>query len=123
MCGIAGLFSKDQKSKADLGGLLAGMLSSLSERRPDSAGFAVYGAKTSGRSFETENEPEVAAGFITAKLRRGGSLKDAAAASFTSLDGCYACGKSQAHTLEHENLVALNVEAAAMARVPLAGTD
>jgi glutamate synthase domain-containing protein 2 len=33
-----------------------------------------------------------------------------------------ACGKSHLHNLEPEDLVALNVEAAAMAQVPLAGT-
>ncbi|MDR5886092.1 FMN-binding glutamate synthase family protein [Vreelandella janggokensis] len=34
-----------------------------------------------------------------------------------------ACGKSHLHNLEPEDLVALNIEAAAMARVPLAGTN
>ncbi|HTW94123.1 MAG TPA: FMN-binding glutamate synthase family protein [Tepidisphaeraceae bacterium] len=34
-----------------------------------------------------------------------------------------ACGKSNVHHLEREDLVALTVEAAAMARLPLAGTD
>jgi methylamine---glutamate N-methyltransferase subunit C len=34
-----------------------------------------------------------------------------------------ACGKSDVHNLEPEDLVALTVEAAAMAGVPLAGTD
>jgi glutamate synthase domain-containing protein 2 len=34
-----------------------------------------------------------------------------------------ACGKSHVRNLEPEDLVALTVEAAAMARVPLAGTD
>ncbi len=34
-----------------------------------------------------------------------------------------ACGKSHVHNLEPEDLVALDMEAAAMARVPLAGTD
>ena len=34
-----------------------------------------------------------------------------------------ACGKSNVHHLEKEDLVALTVEAAAMARVPLAGTN
>ncbi len=34
-----------------------------------------------------------------------------------------ACGKSDVHHLEREDLVALTVEAAAMARIPLAGTD
>jgi glutamate synthase domain-containing protein 2 len=33
------------------------------------------------------------------------------------------CGKSHVHNLEPEDLVALTVESAAMARVPLAGTD
>jgi glutamate synthase domain-containing protein 2 len=34
-----------------------------------------------------------------------------------------ACGKSHLHNLEPEDLVALTIEAAAMARVPLAGTN
>jgi glutamate synthase domain-containing protein 2 len=34
-----------------------------------------------------------------------------------------ACGKSHLHNLEPEDLVALTVESAAMARVPLAGTS
>jgi glutamate synthase domain-containing protein 2 len=34
-----------------------------------------------------------------------------------------ACGKSNVHHLEREDLVALTVEAAAMAKIPLAGTD
>jgi methylamine---glutamate N-methyltransferase subunit C len=34
-----------------------------------------------------------------------------------------ACGKSHVHNLEPEDLVALTLEASAMARVPLAGTN
>jgi hypothetical protein len=34
-----------------------------------------------------------------------------------------ACGKSNVHHLECEDLVALTIEAAAMAKVPLAGTS
>ena len=34
-----------------------------------------------------------------------------------------ACGKPDVHHLEREDLVALTVEAAAMAKVPLAGTN
>ena len=34
-----------------------------------------------------------------------------------------ACGKSHVHNLEPEDLVALTVEAAKMAQVPLSGTD
>ncbi|HXW26414.1 MAG TPA: glutamine amidotransferase family protein [Xanthobacteraceae bacterium] len=43
MCGIVGLFLKDGALAPKLGGLLAGMLATLSDRGPDSAGFAVYG--------------------------------------------------------------------------------
>jgi glutamate synthase domain-containing protein 1 len=48
MCGIVGLFLKDPKLEPELGGLLAGMLGTLCDRGPDSAGFAVYGAETPG---------------------------------------------------------------------------
>jgi hypothetical protein len=34
-----------------------------------------------------------------------------------------ACGKTNVHSLEPEDLAALTVEAAAMAKVPLAGTN
>ncbi|SNT49150.1 N-methylglutamate synthase subunit A [Tardiphaga sp. OK246] len=49
MCGIAGLFLKDQKLAPELGGLLSGMLEALSDRGPDSAGFAVYGDGDAGQ--------------------------------------------------------------------------
>ena len=48
MCGIAGLFLKNKALEPELGALTAGMLSVLTERGPDSAGFAVYGAGTPG---------------------------------------------------------------------------
>lgn len=43
MCGIAGLFFKRGAATPSLGRLLAGMLSEMAERGPDSTGFAVYG--------------------------------------------------------------------------------
>jgi glutamate synthase domain-containing protein 1 len=48
MCGIVGLFLKDQDLAPELGGLLAGMLGTLCDRGPDSAGFAVYGPERPG---------------------------------------------------------------------------
>jgi glutamate synthase domain-containing protein 1 len=48
MCGIVGLFLKDRSLEPELGPLLAGMLGTLCDRGPDSAGFAVYGAGTPG---------------------------------------------------------------------------
>lgn len=44
MCGIVGLFFKDDRFDARLGELLTPMLVAMSDRGPDSAGFAVYGA-------------------------------------------------------------------------------
>ena len=43
MCGIVGLFLKHDAMAGQLGTLLAGMLGTMTERGPDSAGFAVYG--------------------------------------------------------------------------------
>ncbi|BDA83307.1 glutamine amidotransferase [Aureimonas sp. SA4125] len=48
MCGIVGLFLKGPKHEGELGSLLSGMLEVMSDRGPDSAGFAVYGAGSGG---------------------------------------------------------------------------
>lgn len=42
MCGIVGLFIKDNALQPQLGGLLTDMLITMSDRGPDSAGIAVY---------------------------------------------------------------------------------
>jgi methylamine---glutamate N-methyltransferase subunit A len=49
MCGIAGLFLKNKVLEPELGSLTASMLVALTDRGPDSAGFAIYGAGTPGR--------------------------------------------------------------------------
>jgi amidophosphoribosyltransferase len=48
MCGIVGLFLKNEALEPRLGRLTAAMLSQLRDRGPDSAGFAVYGAESTG---------------------------------------------------------------------------
>ncbi len=48
MCGIVGLFLKNPDLEPALGTLLSGMLATMTERGPDSAGFAVYGPDTEG---------------------------------------------------------------------------
>jgi glutamate synthase domain-containing protein 1 len=50
MCGIVGLFLKDQRLEPDLGALLTGMLITMSDRGPDSAGIAIYGRPSPGRA-------------------------------------------------------------------------
>ena len=59
-------------------------------------------------------DPEVGARWVTNYLK-------ALTMELTTL--ARACGKSNVHNLEPEDLVALTVESAAMAGVPLAGTN
>jgi len=66
MCGIVGLFLKDPFLESDLGRLTEGMLATLSDRGPDSAGFAVYGE---GKSNETK---------LTLRAKSGAELKSTA---------------------------------------------
>jgi glutamate synthase domain-containing protein 1 len=53
MCGIVGLFLKDRALEPQLGALLAGMLGTMCDRGPDSAGFAVYGREMPGSTKVT----------------------------------------------------------------------
>ena len=48
MCGIVGLFLKNKALEPELGRMMSGMLATMCDRGPDSAGFAVYGAGDSG---------------------------------------------------------------------------
>ena len=50
MCGIVGLFLKDQSLYNQLGNLLSQMLLTMSDRGPDSAGVAVYGEPSNTKS-------------------------------------------------------------------------
>ncbi len=43
MCGIVGLFLKDKSLEPQLGQMLTGMLITMTDRGPDSAGIAIYG--------------------------------------------------------------------------------
>jgi methylamine---glutamate N-methyltransferase subunit A len=48
MCGIVGLFLKNDALQGELGRMTGAMLRELCDRGPDSAGFAVYGAEAQG---------------------------------------------------------------------------
>lgn len=50
MCGIVGLFLKDPQLHPHLGALLSGMLITMTDRGPDSAGIAIYDAGAPGRA-------------------------------------------------------------------------
>jgi len=57
MCGIVGLFLKNKELEPKLGSMLSTMLTTMCERGPDSAGFAVYGAPESGKAKITLQSP------------------------------------------------------------------
>ncbi|HXG79464.1 MAG TPA: glutamine amidotransferase family protein [Methyloceanibacter sp.] len=61
MCGIVGLFIKDPSLEPELGRLTAGMLATLSDRGPDSAGFAIYGEGDGAHTKLTLRAPSAAA--------------------------------------------------------------
>ena len=59
MCGIVGLYLKNDKYQSRLGELFAPMMIAMTERGPDSAGFAIYGdAVESGIKFTLRHEDE-----------------------------------------------------------------
>jgi len=63
MCGIVGLFLKDKALEPQLGALLSGMLVTMTDRGPDSAGIAIYGTPAEGRAKITVQSPEPDAVF------------------------------------------------------------
>jgi methylamine---glutamate N-methyltransferase subunit C len=77
-------------------------------------GRCPVGIATQDPELEARLDPQVGAERVANYLR-------AVTLELTTL--ARACGKSDVHNLEPEDLVALTVEAAAMAKVPLAGTD
>jgi glutamate synthase domain-containing protein 2 len=77
-------------------------------------GRCPVGITTQEPTLEERLDPEIGARWVTNYLR-------AMTMELTTL--ARACGKSDVHNLEPEDLVALTIEAAAMARIPLAGTD
>ena len=77
-------------------------------------GLCPVGITTQEPELEDRLDPEVGAQWMTNYLR-------AMTMELTTL--ARACGKSDVHNLEPEDLVALTIEAAAMAKIPLAGTS
>ncbi|MGB3391151.1 MAG: glutamine amidotransferase family protein [Pseudaminobacter sp.] len=63
MCGIVGLFLKDKALEPQLGAMLSEMLVSLTDRGPDSAGIAIYGATSDGKGKVTIQSPSPSQDF------------------------------------------------------------
>ncbi|MFZ0172376.1 MAG: FMN-binding glutamate synthase family protein [Acidimicrobiales bacterium] len=77
-------------------------------------GLCPVGITTQDPALEKRLDPDEGARWMTNYLK-------ALTMELTAL--ARACGKSDVHHLEPDDLVALTIEAAAMAKVPLAGTD
>jgi len=63
MCGIVGLFLKDDSLSPRLGGMLSEMLVTMTDRGPDSAGIALYGASAGSNFKVTVQSDNPAEGF------------------------------------------------------------
>lgn len=94
MCGIVGLYLKDEALKPQLGRLLSDMLVTMSDRGPDSAGIAIYSDPRDGRAKITVQSDDPAA---------FGALE-------TALDGRAAMTRRDSHAV-------LDVEAGAVAAI------
>ncbi len=76
MCGIVGLFLKRPGMTAELGALLAGMLATMRDRGPDSAGFAVYGAEEAGVKLTIRGPADTDFAAIAAALGVTAEVRD-----------------------------------------------
>src|SRR5215475_3355684 len=73
MCGIVGLFLKDQALEPMLGELLSDMLITLSDRGPDSAGVAIYGRGGQNTKITLQSaEPLQEFGGLESELKAAG---------------------------------------------------
>lgn len=74
MCGIVGLFLKDQALAPELGNMLTDMLITMTDRGPDSAGIAIYGDGTEGTTKITVQSPNAETDFTNLAGDLGKSL-------------------------------------------------
>ena len=56
MCGIVGLFLKNQDLRPQLGAMLTDMLITMTDRGPDSAGIAIYGDADNGLKVTVQSD-------------------------------------------------------------------
>ena len=72
MCGIVGLFIKDESLKEKLGELLSQMLITMTDRGPDSAGVAIYSKENKGKSKVTVQsyKPQSCFSFLEKELKQ-----------------------------------------------------
>ena len=76
MCGIVGLFLKDKSLEPQLGALLSEMLVIMTDRGPDSAGIAIYGAPEAGRAKLTVQSADPQRDFDNLAHELGAAIGD-----------------------------------------------
>jgi amidophosphoribosyltransferase len=90
MCGIVGLFLKDKSLEPKLGEMLTSMLITMTDRGPDSAGIAIYGGESKGRTKMTvqSDDPETAFDGLDKTLGKvlGGTVKMTVKSTHAILD-------------------------------------
>ena len=90
MCGIVGLFLKDKSLEPKLGDMLTAMLITMTDRGPDSAGIAIYGGESKGRTKMTvqSDTPDTAFAGLEAALSdaAGGTVVMAVKSTHAILD-------------------------------------
>jgi methylamine---glutamate N-methyltransferase subunit A len=97
MCGIAGLFFKRGAARPNLGALLAGMLSQLAERGPDSTGFAIYGEAAPRGAFKaTLHAPGAEYDWPAFEAELGAAFALAGAARHCGRQASFTIGADQA---------------------------
>ena len=74
MCGIVGLFLKDKSLEPELGALLSRMLVTMTDRGPDSAGIAIYGASNGDRPKITVQSSDAERDFAALERELPGKL-------------------------------------------------
>ena len=70
MCGIVGLFLKNHALEPALGQLTSAMLATMSERGPDSAGFAIYGGEQDGVKITLRGRDAAGLAATLARIER-----------------------------------------------------
>ena len=68
MCGIVGLFLKNEDMAPRLGDMLTDMLITMTDRGPDSAGIAIYGGDAAGVKMTVQAEDPAAFDGLAAEL-------------------------------------------------------
>ena len=74
MCGIVGLFIKDKTLEPRLGSLLSDMLITMTDRGPDSAGFAVYGSPDMMKITVQSSQPEQDFSDLAGTIKRASDV-------------------------------------------------